>query len=407
MNRLFRPSAIGFLLFTSLFASPSRAHQRLPQRIAFLQAAGTSANALLRSLSAELASKNLASAEKIAQDFLNAAGGHPDARLALGVAFAQHGYFRQAASQFATARRQAPRNYSVSYNLALALFRSDQYEEAAQVLSETSEYRNTAELHHLLADVYEESGRHVDALQEYQKAIELEPDNEAYWFALGYELLKHQTYDGAAVTLEPAVQRFPKSFELRLALGITYFARRQYDPAAESFVAATELSPNSLGAYRMLAAACTNRARWGDPIVAKFRHFMALQPKTPWGPYLYALAREESSGARTAREQGEIANLYRASISLDPQLAEPRYRLGRVYAKQNKLGEAVEQLEAAVRAKPGWPEPHYQLALAYLKSRKKDAAQREFQIHRKLQNDQEQERAERIRDVKQFILMIE
>jgi Tfp pilus assembly protein PilF len=92
---------------------------------------------------------------------------------------------------------------------------------------------------------------------------------------------------------------------------------------------------------------------------------------------------------------------------LDPQLAEPRYRLGRVYAKQNKLGEAVEQLEAAVRAKPGWPEPHYQLALAYLKLRKKDAAQREFQIHRKLQNDQEQERAERIRDVKQFILMLE
>ena len=340
MNRLFRPSAVGFLLFTSLFASPSRAHQGLPQRIAFLQAAGTSANALPRSLSAELASKNLASAEKIAQDFLNAAGGHPDARLALGVAFAAARILSP--SRLTLRPRRAGRRRETTALVTTSpwpCFARTNMRKPPQVLSETSEYRNTAELHHLLADVYEESGRHVDALQEYQKAVELEPDNEAYWFALGYELLKHQTYDGAAVTLEPAVQRFPKSFELRLALGITYFARRQYDPAAESFVAATELSPNSLGAYRMLAAACTNRARWGDPIVAKFRHFMALQPKTPWGPYLYALAREESSrcedGSRAGRDRKPLpcvdflgSTTCRAAIPLGESLCQAEQARG-------------------------------------------------------------------------------
>ncbi len=379
--------------------------------MAFLQAAANPGNALLRSMSEALARKNPGDAEKIAQRFLSAAGDRPDARLTVGVAFAQHGYFPQAASHFAQARRQAPNNYTIDYNLGLALFRSKQYQQATAVLQETAAYGDTAELRHLLADVYEDSGRYLEALNEYENAVRLEPGNETYWFALAYELLKHRTYDGAAGTLEAAVQKFPESFRLHLALGIAYFARRQYERAVDSLTTASDLEPASVGPYRMLAVACGNRSRWGEAILTRFRRLMQVKPETPWGPYLYGLAREESfegvSETDSVHPESDLARLYRTSIALDPEFAEARYRLGRLYRKQGRLAEAVEELEAATRGRDDWPEPRYELARAYMQLGRKDAAEREFQLHRDLLKNQEEQRAEQLQQVQQFILLLE
>ena len=358
-----------------------------------------------------LAHKNPAGAEEIAQRFLEAVGDRPDARLAVGVAFAQNGYFSRAASHFAQARRQVPHNYTIDYNLGLALFRSKQYEQAAAVLKQTTAYQDTAELRHLLADVYEDSGRYLEALREYENAVRLEPSNETYWFALAYEMLKHRTYDGAAASLKAAVQKFPASFRLHLALGITYFARRQYDRAVGSFTKASDLQPASVGPYRMLAAACGNRAQWGEAVLTRLQRLMQVQPETPWGPYLYGLAREQSfeeaSETDRVHAPSDLASLYRTSIALDPGFAEARYRLGRLYRKEGRLAEAVEELEAATRSRHDWPVPRYELARAYLQLGRKEAAEREFQLHRDLRKDQEEQRAEQLQQVQQFILLLE
>lgn len=404
-------STLGAVLLVPPVASGGQAYQAAMQSLAFLQATANPGGVHLRSLSEALARKDPTGAEKIAQRFLEAVGDQPDARLAVGVAFAQHGYFSRAASHFAQARRQAPHNYTIDYNLGLALFRAGQHEQAAAVLKETTAYRDTAELRHLLADVYEDSGRYLEALREYQNAVRLEPDNETYWFALAYEMLKHRTYDGAAATLEAAVQKFPASYRLRLALGITYFARRQYDRAIGSFTKASDLQPALVGPYRMLAAACGNRSRWGEAVLTRLQRLMQVKPETPWGPYLYGLAHEESfeEAPETDRvhSSSDLASFYRKSIALDPEFAEARYRLGRLYRKEGRLAEAVEQLKAATRGRRDWPEPRYELARTYLQLGRKEAAEREFQRHRDLLKNEEEQRAEQLQRIQQFILLLE
>lgn len=404
-------SILGVFLLAPEFAAGSRAHRTAIRGTPFLQVATTSASAHLKAISDALLRGNAADADEAARRFLDALGDRPDACLAAGVAFAQHGYFPRAATHFARARQLAPNNYTIDYNLGLALFRSEQHEEAAAVLRDTLAYRDTAELRHLLADVYENSGRYIEALREYENAVRLEPGNETYWFALAYELLKHRTHDGAARTLEAALQRFPESFRLHLALGITYFARRQYGQAVSSFLTASDLEPASVGPYRMLAAACRNRAQWGAGVLERFQRLMQVNPRTPWGPYLNGLAREESveatRGSHSVRPQSDPEGLYRKSIALDPGFAEARYRLGRLYRKQGRLAEAVQQLEAAAKQRQDWSEPRYELARAYMQLGMKDAAKRELDLHRELLEDEERKNAEELGQVQQFILLLE
>ncbi len=365
----------------------------------------------MHTLRQALESKRTADAEVIARRFLGTAGDGPQARLALGVTFAQQGFYADAAAHFAEAGRQAPGNYVIDYNLGLALFRSQRLQEAASVLERTARYEDRAELRHLLADVYEESGRHVDALREYETAVRIEPSNETYWFALSYELLKHRTYEGAAATLESAVRNFPRSFRLHLALGLTYFARRQYDSAVESLILASDLEPAAVGPYRILAAASSNRSRWGDAVLDRFRRLMEVAPSTPWGPYLYALALEEGSspGSETAETPplAELEQLYRRSIALERGFAEAHFRLGRLYRKQGRLSEATEELEAAVQGRSEFAEARYELARVHLQLGRRDRAAEQMQRHRELTEDERERRERQADQVQQFILLLE
>ena len=386
--------------------------RRLPDRgTALLQVAAARGNAHLDAIGDALSRGNPAGADGIAKRFLDAVRYLPDAHLAVGVAFAQHGYFPRAASHFRKAQQLAPGNYIIDFNLGLALFRSNRFPEAAEVLESTVHYRDTAELRHLLADVYEHSERYIEALREYENAVRLEPDNETYWFALAYELLKHRTHDAAATALEAAVKRFPGSFRLRLALGITYFARRQYEQAANSFIEASDMEPVSVGPYRMLAAACENLARWDEETLARFRRLMQVNPATPWGPYLYALAREQSLEADRAPasspQSGDPERLYLESIALDGDFTEARYRLGRLYRKLGRTEEAVRELEAAALARRDWPEPRYELARAYLQLGRREDAEIELREHRELVEDEERKRTEELRQVQRFMLLLE
>lgn len=403
--------AVGALLLASLVASGGQVDRITSGSTALLQVAAASGNAQLAAIGEALKRGDPEDAELIANRLLRDLGDRPDVHLAVGVSFAEHGYFVQAASHFGQASKLAPSNYIIDYNLGLALFRSKEYERAAAVLKETVAYQDTAEVRHLLADVYEQSGRYIEALREYENAVRLEPDSETYWFALAYEFLKHRTHDGAANTLETALERFPKSYRLHLALGITYFARRQYGLAAGSFITASDLEPTSVGPYRMLAAACDNRSEWGEEAVGRFQRLMRINPATAWGPYLYGLAREESLASLPTSEsvpvQKDLESLYLKSIALDSGFAEARYRLGRLYRKQGRLAEAVEELEGAILERRDWPEPRYELARSYMQLGRKDAAETEFRSHRELLDDQERKESEELQQIQQFLLLLE
>jgi len=365
------------------------------------------ARSLLQAINVALREGDLVAAEARAEDLVHRERKSAEAHLRVGVLFARHEHFARAASYFAEAVRQRPQDASLRFNLSLALFRAGRLSEAGDHLERLLSEGDSADARYLLADVYESSGKHVKALEQYQKAVELAPENEEYWFGLALELLRHRTYDAAIHVLGPAVERFPASFRLKVALALGYFARRQYDGAVDALLEASKLEPGSETAHRMLAAACENRARWGREVIRSFEAFSQEKPKSPWGPYWRARALLQEQEGVSTKETEHVRRLYDEATSRDPGHAESHYGLGLLHARAGDREQALKAFQRAAQIRRDWAQAHFQLGRLHRLLGDREAARRHFQIHQELQAAQASEREERRRQVERFVLSLE
>src|SRR6266581_954604 len=115
-------------------------------------------------------------------------------------------------------RQLEPTSYLATYNLALAYKHDGNPQAAIELLELTLEKQPSAELHNLLASLEEEAGRYVEAVRHYQRAVDLEPDDEQYYFDLGAEYLMHLTLVPATEVFRGS-QRFPASPRLHVGRG--------------------------------------------------------------------------------------------------------------------------------------------------------------------------------------------
>src|SRR5439155_251110 len=189
--------------------------------------------------------------------------------LALGLIFASGGAYSIAVSHFRQTLQLEPTSYLATYNLALAYKQDGNPQAAIELLERTLEKQPSAELHNLLASLEEETGRYVEAVRHYQRAVDLEPDDEQYYFDLGAEYLMHLTLvpatevfrvasdrgdglDLAQSLLEKAVHLNPKLAIAHLELGTLYAHRKESQKAVASFLTAIRLDPNSeMAHYRL------------------------------------------------------------------------------------------------------------------------------------------------------------
>jgi tetratricopeptide (TPR) repeat protein len=92
--------------------------------------------------------------------------------------------------------------------------------------------------------------------------------------------------------------------------------------------------------------------------------------------------------AEIAAHAGDAAaaiDHYRRATTLDSGFAEAYVGLGSTLVSEKRYAEAVPPLETAVKLAPDDPMAHYNLAIALSRTGRKEDADREFAIHRKMQ----------------------
>src|SRR5205085_1550504 len=82
-----------------------------------------------------------------------------------------------------------------------------------------------------LATAYEADGQKARAINEYNRAILLDPYEESYYFQLSQLLIDQENFATARQVLEAARKIFDKSPEIELALGTAYYGLKKYDEA--------------------------------------------------------------------------------------------------------------------------------------------------------------------------------
>lgn len=97
-------------------------------------------------------------------------------------------------------------------------------------------------------------GAYVDAIAEFQEAVELDPDFAEAIYNLGVTYQKLDSHEKAIEQFGVAVKMRPEDAEYYYAMGNSYFHLERYDRAVRSFERALATNPNYLKAQYSLAA---------------------------------------------------------------------------------------------------------------------------------------------------------
>jgi len=89
--------------------------------------------------------------------------------------------------------------------------------------------------------------------------------------------------------------------------------------------------------------------------------------------------------AAKAGNQAEAIDHFKRATTLDSGFAEAYIGLGTSLVSEKRFAEAVQPLETGVKLAPDDPMAHYNLAVALSRVGRKEDADREFAIHRKMQ----------------------
>ncbi len=172
------------------------------------------------------------------------------------------------------------------------------------------------------ADVYVDRGivafeakQYGEALQAFQEALRLSPDNvnALYYSGLTYTVL--QQYAAAQAVLEQAQKLAPQDPDVAFQLGVTYFLQQQYDKA--------------------------------EPL---FRQVYAVQPqRVNLGYYLGFLEYRK-------RAYREALGFFRATVPSDENFAQlTRFYAGLSLSALGFAGQARSEIEEALRLQPTSP----------------------------------------------------
>ncbi len=222
-----------------------------------------------------------------------------------------------------------------------------------------------------------EAGQLRDAVTNLQAALEKRPNDPdlLYYFGRASGLLSKQSIDTLLAT-------YPDSARAHQAMAENYYVLRQMPQAEKEFQQAIELRPEMPKLHLELGLVYAGASQWAKAEEA-FRAEAKLQPGNAEAAYRLGNALLQQGRIREAR-----AELVRAD-TLQPEMPETLYSLGKAasLAGDNASAEkawikviAVEK-ESALAA-----QAHFALAGLYRKQGKAEAAEREMQEFKKLQN---------------------
>jgi len=326
--------------------------------------------------------------------------------LALGLIFASGGAYSIAVSHFRQTLQLEPTSYLATYNLALAYKQDGNPQAAIELLERTLEKQPSAELHNLLASLEEETGRYVEAVRHYQRAVDLEPDDEQYYFDLGAEYLMHLTLVPATEVFRVGSQRFPASPRLHVGRGLAQFALRQYTDAAAAFIDALEIDPSSPDAFLAWNALPTFVVvtDW-ERIQPRLQRLAERFPGNAQALFCYADALFRQGVASDRGDGLDLAqSLLEKAVHLNPKLAIAHLELGTLYAHRKESQKAVASFLTAIRLDPNSEMAHYRLGQAYRDLNQLALAEWELNLYQRLSRNHQNRMAQTRSAIRQFVL---
>jgi tetratricopeptide (TPR) repeat protein len=225
-------------------------------------------------------------------------------------------------------------------------------------MEQQSEINNVSS-HLEAADLHIKAGNLEKAIECYQNALSLEPENADIYNALGLVMLHLGQNDMAKELFITASALAPKSSQSFRNLGLVYYALNNRKAAVESFEKALKIDPGNGDALLNLGQIYKNedkqqlaRGYFERAVVAK-----KLDP-IPLAELAELLTENQ--------EYAQAAEVAKAALTLDPSNIQAIKSISKSYRYIGNLSEAIHWGKKLIELEPGFSSSFTHLAKAYI-----------------------------------------
>lgn len=184
-----------------------------------------------------------------------------------GSEFLLHRTLNPAIDVFSEGVKRYPDSPRLAVGLGLALYWSDKYDSAVEVLVKATDLAPTdPRPYYFLSQAYEHSHRQADeVIARFRRFARLQPQNgrAAYYYAMSLWKGKETGHAGSYLDqvqslLKKSIQLDPSNAQAHLELANLYSQRRKYREALPEYEQALKLDPKLVDAYYRLGEAYTH-----------------------------------------------------------------------------------------------------------------------------------------------------
>ena len=189
---------------------------------------------------------------------------------------------------------------------------------------------------------------------------------------------------------------------MQLGLGVAYYGNANYDKAVDVFARLLEADPENALYAEMMGRTCTVQMEAED---RRCEALIAYAKRHPHNALISTFAAAGIiHGLLGAHQEDQARSLLDSAIAADPKSATAQYEMGLLLQVEEQWEKSIGSLEAAIRLQPNYSEAHYRLGLAYARVGRKDAAHTEMALFRRYNQQAEDDRNAKLRQITLFVV---
>jgi tetratricopeptide (TPR) repeat protein len=245
------------------------------------------------------------------------------------------------------------------------------YQKAVQIKSGNPEIYFKIYIN--MAKVYANLKRWKEAEESIKKALKIKPEDPNSHNNLGIIYNNLKMYDAAVAEFKTAINLKPDIPEHYGNLGFAYIGLDRYQEAMEQYNIAISLRPNldgknkSVKAYNTIGDVLYSQEKY-EMAIAYYHKILSIEPENATAHYNIGLALDSQS------KYDEAIDYLSKAIKIRPEFTEAHYNLGNILVRQNKFREAISEYAEALKLKPDYIEAHINMGGAYAKLSEWDKA---------------------------------
>lgn len=214
---------------------------------------------------------------------------------------------------------------------------------------------NDANAHYLAGNAFWRDGSLDQAVQEFERAIEINPDYNDALVQLGYVLCEHDNPEAALGPFQQALQLDPTQADVYFQIGEIYLGDQQWDKAGSMYRETLRIAPDAVRAYRQLGWIASRQDRQGDAV----RYYEQGLDIDPADSELHAGI---AAVFEASKDYSAATDHYQLALLLNPKDIDSYLGLGRLAEAQQDREAAVSYYRQALELDPQSSEAHYGVA---------------------------------------------